>query len=200
MAKSPVQFELSMSRDAIRYRLKALPKMVDATSEGARLRDACMLIIAFQNGIITRSFRLAPLEAKTIQRKRRQGLPGPTTPLLGEGGPGSYVMSLRKYPVKNGYIVRFPNKKLKNSELTAAEMHDVHEYGAVIRHVSGTVFRIPPRPAFTKAYAVVMRGIDDPSDEVIQACREYLRDGRSETRARIQANAEKMEAMLGTQD
>jgi hypothetical protein len=188
-----------MSRDAIRYRIKALPKMAEAASQGARLRDACMLIIAFQNGIITRSFRLAPLEGRTIRRKRRLGFPAPATPLLGEGGPGSYVMSLRKYPVKHGYIVKFPKTKLKNSELTAAEMHDVHEYGAVIRHVSGTVFRIPPRPAFTKAYAVVMRGIDDPSEEVIAVCMEYLRDGRSETRARIEANAKKLEAMIGTQ-
>ena len=200
MAKSPIQFRPSMSKSAIRYRIKALPKMAEAASNGARLRDAVTLIVAFRNGIITRSFRLAPLDRKTIRRKMKQGLPNPATPLLGEGGPGSYIFSLRKYPTKNGWVVKFSNKKLKNSDLTGAQMHDVHEYGAVIRTVSGSVFRIPPRPAFTKAYAVVMRGIEDPSEEVMKVCREYLRDGRSETRERIEANAKKMEAMLGTED
>lgn len=166
---------------------------------GARLRDANALIIAFQNGIRTRSFRLAPLKDATIQRKLSFGYPSPATPLLGEGKAGSYVNSIRKYKMKNGYIVKFPKTRLRNSELTAEAMHEVHEYGAVIRTSSGTIFRIPPRPAFTKAYAFVMRGMEDPSDEVLQVCREYLRNGRSETKDRIEANAKKMEALLGTQ-
>jgi hypothetical protein len=188
----------SPTRDAVRKRISAIPRMADGAALTLRQRDANAMILNFRTGIATNSFRLTPLRQATIRQKKRKGYRKPSTPLYGLGfeGPWTYIKALKKYKMSRGYVVRFSSRR-HHGGLTEEELFQVHEYGAVIRSKSGLPFRIPPRPAFTKSYEKTLRGLKDDSESVLSAAWELIQDGRSKTLARIQANGRKLEAMLG---
>jgi hypothetical protein len=187
---------LSLTSDAIRKRKAAMPKMIKQAAMMIRKRDADAIILNFRSGIATKSFRLAPLKRATIKRKRQMGYPAPGTPLYSSG---HYMVSLRKYQTKRGYVVKFPNRALPCG-LTEAQLMEVHEYGAVIPKPNGGAFRIPPRPAFLYAYQKTLGEMTDRSADVMAVAKEYIKDGRSATFSRIRANARKLEVMNGESD
>ena len=191
--------KLSPTRDAVRKRIRALPRKVEEMALMVRQRDADAMILAWRSGMVNRTFRLTPLKPATVDAKRRKGYAMPSVPLYGLGmeGPWTYIKALRKYRVTGGWEVRVPASRHHSSSLTLDKLLEVHEYGAVIRSKGGRTFRIPPRPLFTKAYEYVTRNIKDDSEQVLKAAWELIEDGKSQTLLKIRANAHKMEAMIG---
>jgi hypothetical protein len=194
--------KLSETASAVRKRKAALPSLAEGLMRASRRGDADSLIAYFRSGIAERRFRLAPLQPRTVAAKARRGEPNPAAPLYGMGLPEarSYVRALKRYRARRGWVVRFPAARHHSSKLTMDKLHEVHEYGAVFVSKSGSVWRMPPRPALTKAYEMVIRDQRDrdPSAEVRRACAEHLRLGRSVTAARMEAYARKMEALIGS--
>lgn len=193
--------KFSPSPSAVRRRMLALPKMTNEAVFALRQRDADGLILRWRSGIVNRSFNLTPLKRKTVKAKARRGERLPDVPLYGLGleGPWTYIKALRKYKTKTGWVVKF-SRRMHHSGLTEEDFFRVHEYGAVIKAVNGTVFRIPARPAFTRAYAATVRAMRDDSELVLRAAWEHVNSGRRQTYERIRANARKLEAMLGDAD
>lgn len=193
--------KLSQTADAVRKRKAALPALAEGLMRSSRRGDADSLIAYFRSGIAERRFRLAPLKPATVKAKARRGQSSPSAPLYGEGLPEarSYVRALKRYRLSRGWVVRFPAARHHSSELTVDKLHEVHEYGAVFVSKAGNAWRMPARPALTKAYERVLADLRrrDPSAEVRRACAEHLRDGRSVTAARMEAYARKMEALVG---
>lgn len=192
---------LSQKADAVRKRAAALPRLAEDCMLAARKRDASAMVSYWRSGIAERRFRLAPLKPKTVAAKARAGYPDPQAPLYaaGLGDPRSYVRSLRKFRRKNGWSVMVPKSRHHKAKVTMDVLFRVHEYGATFVSKAGNPWRMPARPAFTKAYERVMtdaRARDDNRD-VRRACAELLREGRSATAARMRANADRLEAMLG---
>jgi hypothetical protein len=181
--------KLSDTADAIRKRIKALPRLVEGAMLAIRTRDANAMILNWRNGIVSKSFGLAPLKPKTIARKARMGYSAPSTPLyaLGFEGPWTYIKALRKYRTKRGWSVRFSARK-HHSGMSEEELFELMEYG---------FNKCPPRPAFTKAYIQTMKGMKDSSEEVLAAAWEFIESGKRQALAKIQARANESEGLIG---
>lgn len=191
----------SVTRAAVKKRISSLPRMIEEAAFTIRKSDADALILNWRNGIATRSFGLRALRPKTVARKRVLGYGKPNTPLYGLGFEGSwtYLKALRKYRTSKGWVVKF-SRRMHHSGLTEEQLFRIHEYGAIIRPKNGKPFRIPARPAFFKAYQRTMQGIKDRSEDVLRAAWDYVETGRKDTFRHTEANARRLEGLLGKGD
>lgn len=149
-----VQAKFSNSFQAKVARIARLPQMMEDTMMGHLKGSATGVIEEFQDGIRMNNMGLQKLQDATIKGKLRKGYDKPETPLygLGDKSEKSYINMLRIRKIKNGYKV-YPSKaKHHSSGLALNDLFKVHEYGCTINMKNGTTVRIPPRPAFFKAY------------------------------------------------
>jgi len=196
MAKPAIKVNRRDSFKAKLTRIKRLPKL----KEGNRLffaytkGDSLRMIRAFHNGIKNSAFGLVELKDKTVRRKMRLGMELPDTPLYGAGDdqkPNSYVNMLRLRKLKNGYKV-FPSKgKHYSGTITLDHLFNIHEAGAIIKlknysdkksvEAKRSLVRIPPRPAFLKAFELVAteKRKKERSQKVKRVMTQYINDGRT---------------------
>ena len=142
--------------EAVKSRLKRLPKLLTSEVENLSYADAVRLIYLFKDGIRNERFSLKALKPNTVKSKISAGYAEPTHPLFGE----SYKKELFNNMMevvreKTRWVVRPKNKDHFKAKIKLDILFDVHEYGATIQgntfgHPS--VIRIPPRPAFRYAY------------------------------------------------
>jgi len=164
-----VSFHFSIKYNAVRSRVARLPKLVEGAATAQVKRDALNLIEFFQTGIRDNLFDLIPLADSTIMSKRLLEYTKPETPLYGAGDDEemSYINMLRIKKVGTRKWLVFPTTdKHHKSSLNLSSLLEVHEQGMVIsqtRHNEDTgestevLIRIPPRPAFSKAFKRVLR-------------------------------------------
>lgn len=182
---------------AVQKRIQRIPKEANGLMKAKTKRDALDLIRFFQDGIRKNAFGLKALNPVTIERKQALGQPFPDIPLMGEGlnEADSYINMLKVYELKNGYQVKPRPTKHHSGKITLKHLFMIHEYGCIIKvtekmraylHVIGihfkankTFVRIPPRPAFKKAYDKLVRGKARKENvaRVRKALRQFIRDG-----------------------
>jgi hypothetical protein len=111
----------------------------------------------------------------------------------GDEEDNSYINTWRIQKLKYGYRIRPRTAKHHTSELKLKDLWAVHENGATITHPSGTVFRIPPRPAWRKAQErfLKQRLREETVDEVRKAIRSIIRTGRAAPVSRFVQRAKK---------
>lgn len=153
-------------------------------------RDSCLLIKNFKEGIKRNAFHLERLKSGTIQRKRTLGYTDPNIPLYGAGDEikdKSYINMLRMRKISNGYRVRPSIAKHHTADLTLRHLYNIHEYGKMIKHSSGKMFRIPARPALTRAFEKTLKDIskDDSSQMVKRALTDFINLGKQTTINRV---------------
>lgn len=139
---------------AVKSRIRRLPKLVEQTADTFSKKDAVALIETFQDGIKNDSFGLTRLKNKTILAKAKQGKPKPATPLYGDGETedDSYINLFAIRKIKNGYRVFARWAKHHSAGIPLRDLFEIHEKGALIKMANGGIIRIPPRPAFSKAF------------------------------------------------
>lgn len=170
--------------DRMRYRMRTLPKLAEQSASAVLKKDAVGLIETFQDGIRKNNFGLAKLSAQTIERKMGKGYTRPRSPLYGAGDSrkNSYINALGLRRMKNGWKVFVRWAKHHESSLSLRDLFYIHENGAVIMQNRGgnaVAIRIPPRPAFFKAYRRWLRKRSRKEDirEVKKAIGQLLRTG-----------------------
>lgn len=160
-----IKMKFSDSYEAKKKRIQRLPILVEGYADNFSQKNANSLIENFQDGLRKNSFKLPPLKPETVRRKTAQGLPKPRVPLYGQGDQEdekSYINMLRIRKLKNGYRVYPSWAKHHSGDIELRTLFWIHEKGAVIRQMRGgkiVVIRIPPRPAFRKAYLRTLRQI-----------------------------------------
>ena len=188
-----VSFHFSIKYDAVRKRVQRLPKLVEEAASAQVKRDGLNLIEFFQEGIRNNTFDLVPLEDSTIIGKKLQGYTKPETPLYGAGDDeeSSYLNMLRIKKVGNRKWLVFPSTdKHHKSQLNLKSLLEVHEQGIVISQTrrnadtgkdTEVLIRIPPRPAFSRAFQKVLRSrLEDQREstaKVKAAVNELIRTG-----------------------
>lgn len=199
--------------EAVRSRVRRLPKLMISQMKAHARKDANGVIKEFHDGIKNDSLRLQRLKPATIESKERRGLMQPETPLyaLGLEDKRSYVNMLhvrkvgdRMYVVrpKHGYHhgKRWPGDEPKQ-KIKLKDLFDVHEYGAVINNAfgKGIMVRIPPRPALRYAYKkyIRRRAREDPAVAVRIAIAKYIKAGDAVALKRIEAKLRKGFETLG---
>lgn len=193
-----VRFKLSKDVEAIRSRMRRLPKLVHDAMDSQVKKDAVNVIKEYQHGIRNNSFGLARLSGATVQQKKSEGMSKPSTPLYGEGDarPNSLINALSIRKIKNGYRLFRRKAKHHASELPLNVLLSIHENGAIIKvtprmrsflHYIGIhlkqdtkLIRIPPRPVVDKAIARVLRKKKrgEPAASVRKAINELIKTGR----------------------
>lgn len=179
-----IEAKFSTKYQAVKARIRRLPKLVEGSADTFTKKDAVALIDTFRDGIENDSFGLARLQPTTIARKIKQGKKKPRNPLLGEGEnrDTSYINLFKVRKIKNGYRVYPRWAKHYGSGLDLRHLFAIHERGALIRRPNGTITRIPPRPAFAKAFrkhlnerqrAENVRQVRDAMAELIKNGSEY---------------------------
>jgi hypothetical protein len=149
-----VKAKFSNSFHAKMARIQRLPQMIEGTMMGQMKSSATGVIEEFKKGLRMNNMGLEKLKDATIASKTRKGYEKPENPLygLGDRSDKSYINMMRIRKIKNGYKV-YPSKgKHHSSGLSLADLFKVHEYGCTVNMKSGATVRIPPRPAFFKAY------------------------------------------------
>lgn len=151
--------KFSTKYEAVKKRIQRLPELLERSADTFTKKDAVGVIDTFREGISKNSFRLIPLAKITIAKKRKEGKKKPKTPLYGKGEEekNSYINTFRIGKLKNGYTVYPRWAKHHEANVTLRYLLKVHEEGCVIRKKDGTLIRIPPRPAFAKAFMRHMR-------------------------------------------
>ena len=164
-----VKVVFSSSFEAKRSRIRRISKLIDDTVLAYAKRDAMKLMKNFHDGIKQNSFRLKRLEDGTIARKRSMAMEKPNVPLYGAGDSkkkNSFVNMLRMRRIKAGYKVFASNAKHHSADLKLKDILDVHEKGRIISR-GDALIRIPPRPAFEKAFKRTLkqrRLLEDATD------------------------------------
>ena len=164
-----VKVIFSSSFEAKRSRIRRISKLIDDTVLAYAKRDAMKLMKNFHDGIKQNSFRLKRLEDGTIARKRSMAMEKPNVPLYGAGDSkkkNSFVNMLRMRRIKAGYKVFASNAKHHSADLKLKDILDVHEKGRIISR-GDALIRIPPRPAFEKAFKRTLkqrRLLEDATD------------------------------------
>ena len=193
---------LSVNVSAIRKRIKRLPKIGDDLANTSSKKDALLLVKYYREGVGNGSFSLPSLQRQSVQQKIKKGYTKPQDPLYGLGMEGRRTLSstLRVYKTWQGWRVKWPNKRHHSSKLTVAHLAYIHEHGLIIQK-GGHSFRLPERPAFTRAYKRLMSEISnkDPSVEVQRACTQYLMGNDSATGDMLR-QVQSMEAVYGAKD
>lgn len=202
-----VKAKFSKHYEAVRSRVRRLPKLMIKQMEAHARKDANAVIKEFRDGISNDGLMLRRLRPLTIESKTRRGLGEPTFPLyaLGLGNSRSYVNMLHVKKVGDRmYVVRprpgyhhgkrWPGDQAKK-QIKLKDLFDVHEYGAVINNAfgRGIVVRIPPRPALRFAYKkyIRRRAREDPAVAVRVAIAKYIRAGDTVALKRIEAKLAK---------
>ena len=166
--------------EKMRSRIRRLPRLTEDALLATTKKDALILIETFQDGVRKANFGLDPLQFITIQTKEKQGLRRPRTPLYGSGDEetNSYINSLRLRRLRTGWKVFVSWAKHHSANLTLRQLFFVHENGAIIKR-NNTLIRIPPRPAFFKAYRRFLRKRRKGEDikQVRDAINSLLRTG-----------------------
>lgn len=188
---------LSTNQDAIRSRLRRLPKLVNDAMDAQTRKDIDAVIREYKNGIRRNNFGLAPLNPVTVQRKTDQGYPRPRTPLYGQGEQkkNSLMNALGVRKIKNGYRLYFRRAKHHASNLSLSDLLTIMTNGALIRvtprmraflHFIGihlkkttTIIRIPPRPVVDRAIkrALKKKKAGEPTATVRRAVNVLLKTG-----------------------
>lgn len=167
--------KFSTTYAAKRKRIQRLPKLVNDAVETLSLKDAMSVIIAYQDGLKNNNLRLTKLHDFSKQRKIDAGYDRPNSPLYGAGDTLDRTLynALEIKKDGNRYILRFSRKRHHKSKLTLNQLHNIHENGALIKvtdkmraflhfiglhlKASTKIIRIPPRPAYRKAVARMLR-------------------------------------------
>ena len=170
-----VKAQFSNSFRAKQARIKRIPKMTDDMLSAVYKKHAVGVILEYQNGIRTNSLGLAKLQDSTQKSKSRLSMPQPQIPLYGRGDDenNSLINCMRIVKLKNGWRVRprsaFHHSNGRSKKIKLADLHKIHENGAIIvktkpKTTVGKYFggeegatRIPPRPAFKRAYRNYLR-------------------------------------------
>jgi hypothetical protein len=149
-------------------RIKKLPIYIKETAEIIALKNALGVVIAYQQ-MLKQMSKLKNLHPFSISQKVKAGYSKPQKPLYGAGEAMAdslyYLLEIHK--PGESYEIRFSNKTHHNSRLSIAQIHYIHENGAVIKvtdkmraflHFAGlhlkpetTVIRIPPRPVYKQS-------------------------------------------------
>lgn len=196
MAKA--EFKFSTNFEAVRSRLRRLPKLVNSAMDSSTKKDVVSVIEAYQNGIRKNNFRLHPLTIFTINRKKAKGLTKPKTPLYGEGDSekNSLINALAFRKLKNGYRLYRRKAKHYEADLTLEELLLIHEHGAIIKNGfgRGVVIRIPPRPvvdlAMNRALRKKKKG--EPDKTIWKAINQLIRTGQTTIFDKMTNYAERM--------
>jgi hypothetical protein len=113
-----------------------------------------------------------------------KGYQKPRSPLYGAGDSkkNTYINALGLRRMKRGWRVYVRWAKHHESDLSLRDLFYIHENGAVIMQNRGgnaVAIRIPPRPAFFKAYRRWLRKRSQKEDirEVKKAIRQLLKTG-----------------------
>lgn len=192
----PITF--STNWNAVRQRIKRIPKIANGVADMQRSRDADDLISTWRNGLANNSFNLAPLKPATRARKARLGYRYPASPLYGLGleGAKTYIKGMRKFKTRRGYTVHMIKGKHHKSDLPLSALFVVHEYGATIKTKGGKIIKIPARPAMQKAYTRVLNRLKakDPAKEFKLAINQFIKQGRQDLIKKIESRAKEAEA------
>ena len=176
-----IGIKFSDSYEAKKKRIQRLPKLVNEAADTFSKKDAVSIIDAFQEGIRTNAFSLEPLKQSTIDRKRKSGKPMPVNPLYGVGDDDkeSYINVFKIRKLKKGYRIYPRWAKHHDSKLSLRALFDIHEKGLLINLPSGTIIRIPPRPAFTLAYRKFLseKSKQESSEKVKEAMMKFVKTG-----------------------
>lgn len=150
-------------------RIKRLPVYVKETAEIIALKNALGIVISYQDGIRLDALRLKRLHPISENEKKNKGFSQPGTPLYGAGRDmtDSLYYLLEIHRPGEAYEIKFSNETHHNSRLSIAQIHYIHENGAIIKvtekmrsflhymgiHLKPTtnIIRIPPRPAYKRA-------------------------------------------------
>lgn len=183
-----LKIKLSKNFEAVRSRVRRLPKFYGEMMSGVTKRDAIGVQRTFGTGISGRKFGLTPLKSETILSKQEKGFSKPSTPLYGEGESDerSYLNMMEVKKTKNGWSVG-PSKRLHHSrKIRLKKLLEVHEFGKTISRGSG-VIRIPPRPAFNRAFNQWLRKKKkiDPASKIRKAVNQLIKEGKDNLQKRI---------------
>lgn len=193
--------QFSTNWNAVRQRIRKIPKIAEGVASMQRARDADELITLWRNGLINNTFSLIPIRPETRAKKARLGYRYPDSPLYGLGLEGSrtYIKGMRKFKTKRGYVVKMVKGKHHESKLPLSALFVVHEYGTTIRARNGRIIVIPARPAMQKAYASLLRRLraKDPAIEFKLAVSQFMKTGRQELIKKIETRAKEAEARNG---
>lgn len=176
-----VALNFSPNYEAVKKRIQRLPKLVDDAADTITKKDAVAIIATFQDGIRDGTFNLTPLKPATIDQKRRQGKPQPETPLYGDGDGSdtSYINMFKIRRIKKGYRIYARWARHHDAGIPLRTLFEIHERGALIKKTDGTIIRIPPRPAFQRAFNrhLVSRIAEENVQKVRDAIGRLLREG-----------------------
>lgn len=180
----------SNSYSAKRHRIRRLPVLAERSLTAYLKRDAYGVIDAFREGIQRNNFKLARLRESTIRSKQSKGYPAPSRPLygLGDQSDQSYMNMLRATKTSDGWAVAPSTEAHHSGRITLDHLFNIHEFGTTIRRGT-SIIRIPPRPAFLKAYRryLNVRRDRETTQEVRAAIAEYVNTGRDTLGRRAQA-------------
>lgn len=175
-----VGFRFSDNYEAVKSRIRRLPKLIEDSADTFTKKDAVGVIEAFQDGIREDGLNLEQLQPQTVIAKQREGFTQPETPLYGEGDANrnSYINMFGIRKIKKGYRV-YARWARHRSGLPLRDLFLIHERGALIGGPGGAVIRIPPRPAFNRAFARYLeKRLEAENVEAVQeAIRQYLETG-----------------------
>ena len=175
-----VELKFSTNYEAVKSRIRRLPQFIENSADTFTKKDAVGVIEAFQDGIRNGDFNFEGLKDPTITAKRRKGYAQPETPLYGEGDDdkNSYINMFRVRKIKKGYRV-YARWARHHSGLSLRDLFLIHERGMLIAGANGVVIRIPPRPAFNRAFMRYLekRIAEENVEKVRTVMIEYLRTG-----------------------
>lgn len=180
-----MKVKFNQSYFELQKNIKKLPKAIYPFLFARTKRDAENMVKNFQEGIRQNSFRLEKLKDGTIKRKRDLGYSHPKTPLYGKGDEqkkNSLINSLRVKKIKNGHKVYVSIAKHWSGKIKLDDLMTVHNGGTIIKSKSGSLIRIPARPAFFKAYQRTLIKKRESEFKDNQTMRllinQYIKDGK----------------------
>jgi len=193
-----VKIKYSLHTEAVRSRIKRLPKLVNDAMDAQTRKDVINVIKEYRKGLLANNFRLEPLRPVTIDNKMSKGYDKPRLPLYGAGEnePNSLYNALSFRKIKKGYRLYRRRAKHHESDLPLNVLLSIHEQGALIRvtermraflhyvniHLrpDTKIIRIPPRPVVDKAIIRALRKKKEgePSTSVNKAIQELINTGK----------------------
>lgn len=182
----------SQHYEAIRSRIKRLPRLLPAEVENLSYSDAVRLVKLFKDGIRNDKFHLKELKPATVKAKIRMDYAAPTHPLFGESYKRERFNNMMEIiRSETRWIVRPKKKDHFKANIPLEVLFDVHEYGATIQgNAFGhpTVIRIPPRPAFRLAYEKLLaeKQKGDDAAKLQERIARYIMTGQWEASKRVQ--------------
>jgi hypothetical protein len=192
-----MSIEIRMPK-SFKKRIANLPKMMTNLVQAKTKKDATTLVKIFHDGIKNNSLGLQKLSALTISAKGQLSMPSPHSPLYGKGDQEqerSYMNMMRIKVNKGSYTVQPSIAMHWSKKLKLKTLFMIHEYGAIASHGQGEnarMVRIPPRPAFLKAYKLFGKSKikGETSKQVIKAMQSYMATGNEKQVTQAQANIE----------